>query len=314
MIARQTVLFIGGLGRSGSTLIEKMMNELPDVFAVGETVHLWERGVRDNQLCGCGIEFANCEFWAPVGERAFGGWGALNIADVIDLRWSVDRSRRLPQMFGSHRFKKVNAAQQSYLNYIGEVLAAAGYEAGKLLGRTDVVIVDSSKHLSSAALYALDPRLDVRVLHVIRDPRGVAYSWTKRVARPEADGELMPTYDPKRTALRWVTDNLGFRILAKTGVPTLSLRYEDFLEDPSGWLRRICGFAGLADPDLSFLVGPVAVMEKTMHSVAGNPMRFGRAEVTLKVDDAWRVEMDSGSRRLVTAITAPVLGLFGYRR
>ncbi len=47
--ARQTVLFTGGLGRSGSTLIEKLLNELPGTFAVGETIHLWERGVRDQE-------------------------------------------------------------------------------------------------------------------------------------------------------------------------------------------------------------------------------------------------------------------------
>ena len=54
----QKLLFIGGLGRSGSTLIEKLLNEFNDAFAIGESVHLWERGLRDNELCGCGEAFA----------------------------------------------------------------------------------------------------------------------------------------------------------------------------------------------------------------------------------------------------------------
>ena len=48
----QRVLFTGGLGRSGSTLIEKLLNELPPTFSVGETIHLWERGIRDAERCG----------------------------------------------------------------------------------------------------------------------------------------------------------------------------------------------------------------------------------------------------------------------
>ncbi|MBT8240919.1 MAG: sulfotransferase, partial [Acidimicrobiia bacterium] len=60
---KQPVLFIGGLGRSGSTLIERLLNEYPDVFAIGESVHIWERGLRDNELCGCGVPFDRCVFW-----------------------------------------------------------------------------------------------------------------------------------------------------------------------------------------------------------------------------------------------------------
>ncbi len=315
MTEPQKVLFIGGLGRSGSTLIEKMLNELPETFAIGETVHLWERGVRDNQLCGCSQPFAECEHWSDVGQRAFGGWDNIPLDEVIGLRWSVDRSRRLPQMFKAHRSGAPTPDQQKYLDYIVPVLIQSGRRAGESLGRDDLVLIDSSKHLSAAALYSLDPRLDVRVLHVVRDPRGVAYSWTKQVERPEADGELMPTYDPKRTAGRWVTDNMGFRALAKAGVPTLTLRYEDFLANAESELRAIAEFAGIEGPtDLSFLDGNSAHLQAPMHSVAGNPMRFGTAEVTLRLDDAWRTKLDPKAKRLVTAITGPVLGRFGYKR
>ncbi len=69
---RQRVLFTGGLGRSGSTLVEKLINELPSTFSVGETVHLWERGVRDHERCGCSEAFTDCAHWQAVGVQAFG--------------------------------------------------------------------------------------------------------------------------------------------------------------------------------------------------------------------------------------------------
>ncbi|HEY2794503.1 MAG TPA: sulfotransferase, partial [Micromonosporaceae bacterium] len=35
------VVFLGGLGRSGTTLLERILGEVPGVCALGELVHLW---------------------------------------------------------------------------------------------------------------------------------------------------------------------------------------------------------------------------------------------------------------------------------
>ncbi len=186
--------------------------------------------------------------------------------------------------------------------------------ASEAAGRPQVLL-ESSKRLSTAALLATDPALDVRVLHLIRDPRGVAYSWTKEVKRPEAGpDEVMPIYRPERTAMRWVTDNLGFRTLAALGIPTMTLRYEDFLAEPTETIEHIAAFAGLSlgDNRLDFLDGNRATLRTPMHSIAGNPLRFGGDELTLRLDDAWKTKLDPTSRRIVTGITAPVLSRFGY--
>jgi hypothetical protein len=307
--APQRILFIGGLGRSGSTLIEKLLNELPATFAVGETIHLWERGIQQGERCGCGEAFERCPHWSQVGDSAFGGWDRVDLTRIIGLRWSVDRSRRLPRLLLARR-RSLNADERDYLDHLRSVLLAGATAAG-----SPAVLLESSKHLSTAALLSLDPALDVRVLHLIRDPRGVAYSWTKEVARPEArTGEIMPIYRPSRTALRWVTDNLGFRLLARLGVPTLRLRYEDVLADPRGHLERLTEFAGIptTDTDLDFLDGNRATLRTPMHSIAGNPLRFGGSELTLRVDDAWKTKLDRRSRAVVTAICLPVLRPFGY--
>ncbi len=307
--APQRVLFIGGLGRSGSTLIERLLNEISQTWAVGETIHLWERGIRDRERCGCGHAFDECPQWSQVGLEAFGGWQNVDLERIIGLRWSVDRSRRLPQLYRAHRGRPWNADERDYLDHLRRVLLASATVAG-----SPTVLLESSKHLSTAALLSADPSLDVRVLHLVRDPRGVAYSWTKQIERPEALGELMPTYRPSRTALRWVSDNLGFRFLAGLGVPTLTMRYEDFLTDPEQGLRSILDFVEVPQPDaFGFLAGNRAHLVTPMHSIAGNPLRFGGDDLLLRMDDAWRTELDARSRRTVTFICRPALGHFGYR-
>jgi hypothetical protein len=307
-VERQKVLFIGGLGRSGSTLIEMLLNELPQTLAVGETVHLWERGVARRERCGCGETFDDCPHWRAVGEVAFGGWANLDLDEVIRLRWSVDRTRRLGSIGFAHRRRRPTAAQRRYLDFLRPMLQASATVAGR-----PVVLLESSKHLSTGALLALEPALDVRLLHLVRDPRGVAYSWTKQVSRPETDDELMPVYRPGRTARRWVADNLGFELLAKR-LPTLRLRYEDFVAAPVYWLAQIGRLIDLEPDqlDLGFLDGRTAYLSTPMHSVAGNPLRFGGAEVTLQLDDAWHDELRRWDRWLVTASTAPLLATYGY--
>lgn len=305
---RQRVLFIGGLGRSGSTLIEKLLNELPTTVAVGETVHLWERGLHDRERCGCGEPFDRCTHWDDIGARAFGGWGQVDLDSAIHLRWRVDRTRRLPTIVKALRSGRATTDQQRYLDLLRPVLLAAGNR-----DEGPSVVVESSKHLSTAALLSLDPALDVRIVHLVRDPRGVAYSWTKHVTRPETEGEAMPIYRPSRTAARWVTDNLGFQALARLA-PVLPLRYEDFLDAPARHLQRIGAFAGLRpeEIDLGFLDGRTAHLRQPMHSVAGNPLRFGGAEVTLRLDDAWRTSLTGRDRRIVTGLTLPLLGHYRY--
>jgi hypothetical protein len=51
------VLYIGGLGRSGSTLLDRMIGQLPGFFSAGEIREVWQQGLRENRPCGCGTPF-----------------------------------------------------------------------------------------------------------------------------------------------------------------------------------------------------------------------------------------------------------------
>ena len=90
------VVFIGGFGRSGSTLLERMLGCLDGVVTLGEVGHLWQRGIVNDESCACGQPFSRCPFWSEVGQRAFGGWTSVDAARVLDLKDKVDRQRRMP--------------------------------------------------------------------------------------------------------------------------------------------------------------------------------------------------------------------------
>jgi hypothetical protein len=300
------VLFLGGLGRSGTTLLERLLGELPGVCPLGEVVHLWERDVAADERCACGKHFSDCEFWREVGLRAFSGWHNVDVWRILALRDTVDRTRHIPRLASLRMSPARRALVDEYADWYARVYRAAAEVSGAS------VLVDSSKHPSLAYCLRFAPELDLRVVHVVRDSRGVAYSWTKRVARPETDGTAeMTRYSPARSALLWNGHNLAFTMMGRCGVPTLRMLYEDLLADPVGALRELAEFASLPSPRVDFITDRVAELGPC-HSAAGNPMRFTVGPVPLRSDDAWRGALQTGQRRLVTALTAPLLSRYGY--
>ncbi len=304
------VLFLGGLGRSGTTLLERLLGQLPGVCPLGEVVHLWQRDLTDDERCGCGDRFSNCNFWQKIGVEAFGGWGSVDPRRVLDLAAAVERTRHIPRLATA----RVPAEVGEYAGYYGKVYRAASAVSGAQ------VVVDSSKHSALAYCLRHAPDIDLRVIHVVRDSRGVAYSWTKKVPRPEAEtDDQMTRYSPSRSAMLWNAHNASFGMLGRLGVPVRRVRYEELLADPQGTLRSLAEFAGLeaSATDLSFLRatddGYVADLGPA-HSAAGNPMRFTIGTVPLRRDEAWRRSLPKRQRRLVGALTAPLLSRYGYPR
>jgi Sulfotransferase domain len=308
------VVFIGGSGRTGSTLIERLLGQLPGVCNVGEVVFLWERGLQRGERCGCGSPLPECPFWRKVGERAFGGWDSFGLERFLALKQSIDRNRFVPLL----------AARSPGAN--GEAMIRAREYAGTyaLLYRAIreisgcPIIVDSSKHASLAFCLRTAADIDLRVVHVVRDSRAVAYSWTRRVRRPEADVAAtdaqthMDTFSPGKSAMVWNALNLGFHLLAARGIPATLIRYEDFVAAPVTAMHGLAEFAG-AKPELSFMTGEHADLAAA-HSASGNPMRFAAGRTSFRLDDEWRTRLGRADRALVTALTLPLLARYGYLR
>ena len=94
------VLYVGGWGRSGSTLLDRMLGQVPKVISVGEVREIFQRGCVENRLCGCGVHFLDCSFWSAVGDRAFGGWSKVDSEDVVAAWRRVDRPWVAPALVG----------------------------------------------------------------------------------------------------------------------------------------------------------------------------------------------------------------------
>jgi UDP-N-acetylglucosamine transferase subunit ALG13 len=302
-------LYIGGSGRSGSTLLERLLEQVPGVVALGEAVHLWTRGIGNDERCACGNRFSACEFWTEVGEQAFGGWAKVDVNRLLDLKARVDRQRHMPRTALRHTTAGLRRDLLEYTDYYRRL-----YDAARAVSGASVV-VDSSKHASTALALSHDRGIDLRTVRIVRDPRGVAFSWSKSVERPETDGEvLMPRYSPVKSTALWTAHNVGLEGLTHRGLPVTTVRYEDLVTDPAVHVQRLWQTLGL--PGAGEL--PVATGNTVNlgigHSVAGNPMRFRQGLISLASDDTWKDRLGSSDRRLVTALSLPALARYGYLR
>jgi Sulfotransferase family len=302
------VLYVGGWGRSGSTLLDRMLGQLSGFCSLGEVREIWQHGVKENRPCGCGRPFLSCPFWSEVGQRAFGGWDRLDLDQVLQLRYSLDRPWSIPALL-SWRRPDPDSPLGRYLAMLGRLYGAIHDVSGAN------VIVDSSKLPSHALLLRKVPGIDLRMLHLVRDSRGVAFSWKKHVQNRVTSGEdrFMERYGPVSASLRYLLYNSLTRLVGALGVPYRRARYEDLIAEPSSRLRAIARHAEPSNEDVQLdFVQDDHVRLEPNHTADGNEMRFAVGDVKIRLDDEWGERMDRRDRVVVTVLTSPLLLLYRY--
>lgn len=311
---RIKVLYIGGYGRSGSTLLVRLLGQLSGFHAVGEMWNIWQRSFAENELCGCGAPFHECSFWQAVVEEAFGGFHGVALDEIQSLRDTLQGQAYLapimsPRLRTTHQQAQIDA----YLTVVKKLYCAIQSVAGC---RT---IIDSSKGPRYAALLREIPEIDLRVVHLIRDSRAVVHSWQKKMIKPEVYWKTayLDRPNPIHAALNWNITNALTQSFRNSRAAYLFVRYEDLVEAPRAWLNKIAEFAGGIEygrggQGTDLFAGNDAVNLSWDHTAVGNPNRFRQGTVQLRRDDEWKKQMPHAHKYLVTTLTLPLLHKYGY--
>lgn len=309
------VLYVGGVPRSGSTLTDLILDRLPGHRAVGELFYLIRNGVKHNTACSCGVPFAECGFWSDVGKEAFGGWEQLDVPRFLATQNRVDRTVNIPAIRGGLGTRSFGHAVTHYIDDLSRIYRALDDVTG------GEVIVDSSKRPSLPYVLRQVPGMELRCVHVVRDPRGVAYSFAKQVDLPPGSDAAaqMPRSSALTVARRWVTVNASIAGLARRGVPYLPLRYEDLVADPASTFARVARFQSVGDDHVAeFLteagfLTEVGIAVQPTHIAVGGRIRHAGGVLPIRLDEEWRTRLPATTRRLVTVLTARARRRYGYR-
>ena len=301
------VLYIAGAGRSGSTILDNILGQVEGFASLGEVRFLWERGILEERRCGCGRPFLECPFWSVVLSRAFPDEDLPALAArMVTLSQAGIRARRLPALLRSRSRERLQHSLSEYLRNLDRLYVAIG----EVLGGG--VVVDSSKLPPYGAMLDLLPSVELRVVHLIRDPRATAFSWLRK--KPLTDGAaraFMQQQGPVKASALWAMWNVAADLLWRRSPRSMRLHYESFVGEPRSTVDRILTHAG-ADGARTPFVSETEVELAPTHTVAGNPSRFSTGRVAIRADDEWTRAMRPWDRVRVTAVTWPLLIRYGY--
>lgn len=300
------VLYVIGIGRSGSTLLGRALGESAGHFPAGEVKHLFDRGIAVGERCSCGRDARGCPFWGEVIRNMETG-GLLDDPQRIGaFTRSITRGTGAPLVFSPWQPSGFRRRVAEYKGLMEGAYAAVWEACGR---RT---LVDTSKNLAWARLLLDLPRCRVRLVHLVRDSRGVAHSFEKvrrRPGNPSVD-PYMDRYHAVTTAMLWNLDNLLAERLGARAADYIRLSYTDFVTAPRRSLGAILGNG--AHPGSLAHVGEDCIAVPEQHVLAGNPMRFQAGSLQLREDLAWQREMSAAKKGAVTALTWPLLRRYGY--
>ena len=304
--ARVKVLHISGEGRSGSTLLGSLLGQQRGWFSAGEVRYLWQRGLIERRLCGCGVPVPECPVWSEMLTTTFGN------ADGIDAREAVRALHRLSQPSVIARaLQSGTSATRSQLGALSDTLTDLYAGLREVTGCE--VIVDTSKPPTYGWLLSTLPSVDLYTVHLVRDPRAVAFSWQRhKSARDRPQGGDLARKTPTASALHWTVWNLVAERLGRSRRDRyLRLRYEDLVADPVLAVRRIVALVG-ESASWSPPPGDDSAELGVNHAVAGNPSRFDRGRVSIELDAEWSEHLATRDRRIVALLSAPVRRRYGY--
>jgi hypothetical protein len=300
------MLFLGGWGRSGTTIIANILGSVSKVASIGEGRYLWDRGILQDKNCGCGAGFGDCDFWARV-------FAASSVTPSPEL------ARRMTRRVGSRALTRQLAAMLAgrgaayRRRRIAEIAILMRLYRAAFDTAAVAVIVDSSKTAPYALNFLGSEEFDSYFVHIVRDPRAVAYSWRRRKDTGDGPGaDLFPQYTPVRSALSWLAFNLlAARVRSQAPQRYLRIRYEDFCASPQQTIGGILDFCGAPDSGLVWS-GERTVSVRCQHSITGNPSRFQTGSLIIELDDEWRYRMTRLQRLIVTTLCWPLMMAYGY--
>ncbi len=279
------ILCLLGTSRCGSTLLQSVLARDSGAIALGEISRARELLERQSQ-CVCGEKLAACAFWAPALDdlrqtAPLAAWGKSSwlerinplrgaLATMTGFRFLASRTER-------ERAQALEGALRRLANETGNSL-----------------FIDTSKDPSEFLRLTLLPSHLIVPVHLIRDPRAVAWSGFRRTGT-----------DPLIMARHWARLNRAIAWLRRltSSYPWRVVRYEDFCRDPQSVSRRLLTAAGSTAG-----MGHAAAN----HAMGGSPGFSLAASNAIVPDERWKAEMPDALQRRIMQTVGGTARKFGY--
>ena len=294
-------VFLASSPYSGSTLLSFLLASHPRVATISDVSGTRRTGQMDTFRCSCGELMRSCPFWSQLRDHA--AVNGIPDLDLADFRLGFDAARHTwlrGIQARSLRWPWLEHLRDRALAPLGvaddmRAVAARNWAlANAVMDMTDTdVFVDASKERLRTRY--LDRYLPAppRVIHLVRDVRGVVESTMRRAKRSDP---------PPAIAREWARTNesIGQQLRELPLDRKLRIRYEDLCSDVDGTLRQAFAFMGV-DPD--------AALQPIGHEqhMLGNQMRL-TAAADVRLDERWREALPDDLARSILRSAEPIFG------
>jgi hypothetical protein len=324
-VKKTRLVYILAASHSGSTLLAILLGSHPEICTVGE-LKATSMGDVDRYLCSCRARIKECPFWSTVSgdmsERGF-DFDITNAGTDLAFGAGPYVQRLLRSLHRGPMLEFVRDAAlglspgwRSSLSRFQERNSALAETVCARTGKE--VIVDSSKVGVRLKYLLRNPALDVKVVRLIRDGRGVALAYVDPARFADAHdpglrgGGMGTGREDERlsmaeAALEWRRSN-GEAETVLAGLDPArwrNVRYEDLCADPGTTLRSLFAFLGV-DPG----VGVEQLNFEGLH-VIGNGMRMDFSR-RIRLDERWREALGQRDLRVFGSVAGSLNRRLGY--
>ena len=250
------IVYLLGAGRSGTTLLATLLNNHDSIKTLGE-MHQFFEFLDDDKNCSCGKSLKNCNEWKDAVNSL-----KFNANSKREFVEEEEKHGKIPGLLAG------KTADRKYLTIQEEVFSSIHEH------RPSKWYVDSSKYIARFLLLKKSKKLNIKGIYVVRDPRGVVYSFQKKVQTPKR---------PISALLYYNIINLFGEIAYRLDNDTIKIRYEDLVDKPEETLSYI--YSHIFDEKIE--VEKLVQYFEIPHIVGGNRMKIEK-RVKLKPDQKWK--------------------------
>ena len=304
----KTIIYIAGYGRSGSTLLERILSSHEKIFGGGELSYFPDLITGKDSFCSCGKAVQKCEFWADVAKQFDNDFESITKLKIIQSR--IESLSGLRGFIFGYKPDEEKAYKHFSQKLFGSIY--------QRLPDVNSYVVDSSKtawknFFRPIALSKI-VSLNVKVIHLVRDGKGCMWSNLKGSNRRMEMGlDSHIPFAALRTAISWPLANIAAHLFQGTHSREdyCRIKYEDLVKDPAGTLAKLGEFLGVSfDREIEVLSsgGEIPIG----HQIAGNRLR-SQKRIVLKMDVEWRSNLKLHHKLLFWLLDWPLALWYGYR-
>lgn len=301
------VIYIMGASRSGSTILDTVLGNHPQIESVGELNNLPRSGWINGEYCACGKRGNACSFWSNVRQEWVKRIGIDDVEGYLALQNIFERFRHWPRLL-KERYKS-SLQFQTYTKHTHALFEVICQVSGKSL------VVDSSKNRMRAFALSIMPGIDLHLIHLVRDGRGVVWSLKKTYRKDQNQGvqkdfKASPIW---MTTALWILANLQSEwVKYQLDVQqSLQVRYEDLITNPKMILNKVEKFIAYDFGEMAEVVSARKAME-VGHTIAGNRLRMAKS-VRLQPDIEWMDKMPDEEQQMVWIMAGWLMSRYGYK-